>query len=180
MQALQFPKDKFNKQLNAIVAKLDQMELFGIPSRLCKSAARPAETIYYPATDKKAAYMVVKEVKLRCAYFVEKLGRPFEERNGDGHTVKVDCYPIMASLVTRLISMHVTSAAAECNWSIWGQVYADARRNRLKQENAHMLIAIMSNYRKKRMKNGDGNAFVEDEAICLDFLDVEDEDELDA
>ena len=68
--------------------------------------------------------------------------------------------------------MHVTSAAAERNWSNWGQVYADARRSRLLVENAERLVMIMAHYRKKKRDAIDAI----DEVVCMDFLEVEDEE----
>jgi hypothetical protein len=67
--------------------------------------------------------------------------------------------------------MHVTSAAAERNWSIWGQIYADARRSSLLIENAERLVSIMAHYRKKKRDEKEPL----DKLICMDFLELEDE-----
>ena len=92
----------------------------------------------------------MQPVKLRALFFTEKLSKPFDLKDGSGRTAQYETYPLFAALVTPVISMHVTSAAAERNWSIWGQVYADARRSSLLVENAERLVMIMAHYRKKK------------------------------
>ena len=50
-------------------------------------------------------------------------------------------FPLMAKAAVRLLAVHVTSAAAERNWSAWGRVYTKAR-NRLGIDVATKLVAI--------------------------------------
>jgi hypothetical protein len=50
-------------------------------------------------------------------------------------------FPHIAPAAVRLLSFHVTSCAAERNWSRWGHVCKKAR-NRLGLERAEMLVAI--------------------------------------
>ena len=83
-------------------------------------------------------------------------------------------YPIFASVVPKVISMAVTSAACERNWSIWGQIYADARRSSLEIIKAEMLVRIMSWYRGMKTKEDRAVSTV----LCLDFVEVEEEEEV--
>ncbi len=62
-----------------------------------------------------------------------------------------DHFPLLAKAAVRLISTHVTSAAAERNWSAWGYIYADLRRNRLSVDKANKLVSIMAHYRSASM-----------------------------
>ena len=61
----------------------------------------------------------------------------------------------------------------ERNWSIWGQIYADARRSSLEIIKAEMLVRIMSWYRGVRTKEDRAVSTV----LCLDFVEVEEEEE---
>jgi len=148
------------------------MELEGIAATFVRQAARMGERKMVPATETQSAYCKVQPVKLRALFFTEKLSKPFDLKDGSGRTTQYETYPLFAALVTPVISMHVTSAAAERNWSIWGQVYADARRSSLLVENAERLVMIMAHYRKKKRDAIDAI----DEVVCMDFLEVEDEE----
>lgn len=51
----------------------------------------------------------------------------------------VQTWPLFAKAAQRLLSVHVTSAAAERNWSVWGQVYHPLR-NAMGVETASKII----------------------------------------
>ena len=70
--------------------------------------------------------------------------------------------------------MVVTSAACERNWSIWGQIYADARRSSLEIIKAEMLVRIMSWYRGIKTKKYRAVSTV----LCLDFQVEVEKDEV--
>ena len=80
---------------------------------------------------------------------------------------------IFASVVPKVISMVVTSAACERNWSIWGQIYADARRSSLGITKAEMLVRIMSYYRGMKTQKDRAVSTV----LCLDFVEASDDEE---
>ncbi len=52
--------------------------------------------------------------------------------------------PLFAKAANRLLKVHVTTAAAERNWSSWGRT-CTSLRNRLKIETASMLISVKGN-----------------------------------
>jgi hypothetical protein len=53
-------------------------------------------------------------------------------------------YPRLAQAAKRLLEMHVTSAAAERNWSAWGRQFM-ALRSGMKLSTGEMLIYIQAN-----------------------------------
>jgi hypothetical protein len=59
-------------------------------------------------------------------------------------TQTMPTFPILTSVAQRLLSLHVTTGAAERNWSVWGNVYTSLR-NRLSLEQAKMGIFIKAN-----------------------------------
>ncbi len=67
--------------------------------------------------------------------------------------------------------MHVTSAAAERNWSIWGQVFADARRSSLGVVKAEKLVTIMAHYRHDKLEETEAASTL----VSMDFLANEEE-----
>lgn len=53
-------------------------------------------------------------------------------------------FPLLSSAAKRLLSAHVTTAAAERNWSVWGQIY-QAHRNQLGIKKAEQVFFIKGN-----------------------------------
>ena len=53
-------------------------------------------------------------------------------------------YPWLAKAAVRLLSMHVTTCAAERNWSVFGNVFSKAR-SRLAVSRAEKLVFIKAN-----------------------------------
>lgn len=75
-------------------------------------------------------------------------------------------YPILATAADRLLSVHVTTAAAERNWSAWGRVY-QANRNQLGIDKAEKLVYVKANY----ADSDDEDEEEQHEVIALDFVD---------
>jgi len=132
------------------------MMLMGIPTEYMDLAVAASKKTVTEATDKTPKIITAQPIRQRCGLWAKFLCKE---------------YPIFASVVPKVISMIVTSAACERNWSIWGQIYADARRSSLEIIKAEMLVRIMSWYR--------GMKTVKDRAIstilCLDFVEVDEE-----
>jgi hypothetical protein len=53
-------------------------------------------------------------------------------------------YPLMAKAAVRLLSMHVSTCASECNWSIWGKEFSKDR-NRLGSTLGEQIVFICGN-----------------------------------
>ena len=68
-------------------------------------------------------------------------------------------YPLLARCAQRLLSMHVTSAASERNWSIWGNIYTKYRAN-MSIKTAEKLVYIRGNSKVVE--------YTDDEYISLD------------
>jgi hypothetical protein len=56
----------------------------------------------------------------------------------------------LADVAQRLLRAHVTSAATERDWSLWGRVY-NSSRSQLAQERDKKLIAICSDAKSKKL-----------------------------
>ncbi|KAJ9511894.1 hypothetical protein QJQ45_004515 [Haematococcus lacustris] len=56
-------------------------------------------------------------------------------------------YPLFSEAATRLLSMHITTAAAERNWSAWGDTF-EAGRAQLGIKKAEMMVYIHANIPK--------------------------------
>ncbi|KAJ9511880.1 hypothetical protein QJQ45_004524 [Haematococcus lacustris] len=54
-------------------------------------------------------------------------------------------FPILAKAAMRFLSVHVSTCAAERNWSAWRRTFADAHRNILSIEKAEELVFIQAN-----------------------------------
>ncbi|KAJ9510834.1 hypothetical protein QJQ45_027759 [Haematococcus lacustris] len=54
-------------------------------------------------------------------------------------------FPILAKAAVRLLSVHVSTAAAERNWSVWTSIYRNALRNKLSVEQAEKLVYVKAN-----------------------------------
>ena len=133
--------------MRRVEAELDKLDAEGLPHSERRRAARATERTHHPASTKEPAWVEGMSPAGRCNLWIKYLCEHF---------------PLCAKAAVRLISMHVTSAAAERNWSIWGQVYADLRRNRLSVEKANMLVSIMAHYRNTKKDHGKHSlAFVE-------------------
>ncbi len=53
-------------------------------------------------------------------------------------------YPLLAAAAARLLGMHVTTAACERHWSVWGSTYTKLR-SRLAVERTEKLIFVRAN-----------------------------------
>jgi len=133
-----------------------KMVLEGIPSIYMDLAVDTSKKTVTEATDTAPKIITAQPIKIRCGLWSKFFCKVF---------------PIFASVVPKVISMAVTSAACERNWSIWGQIYADARRSSLEIIKAEMLVRIMSWYRGMKTKKDRAVSTV----LCLDFVEVEEE-----
>ena len=68
-------------------------------------------------------------------------------------------FPLFATAANKLLSVHVTTAAAERNWSSWGRTYINTR-NRLGLLVAEKLIYVKANYGDMQLAG--------DELVALD------------
>ena len=73
-------------------------------------------------------------------------------------------YPNLAVAAERLLSLHVTTAAAERNWSAWGRLYT-AQRASLGLDKARRLVAIRS-----RLKADDAGEPQKEAEIALQHM----------
>ena len=69
-------------------------------------------------------------------------------------------FPLTAAAANKLLSAHVTTGAAERNWSAWGRTYINTR-NRLDIATAQKLIYVKANYYHKDLPS--------DELVALDY-----------
>ena len=53
-------------------------------------------------------------------------------------------FPLLSSAAQWLLSIHATTAVAERNWSIWGQLY-QSQRNQLGIEKAEKMVFVKAN-----------------------------------
>jgi hypothetical protein len=53
-------------------------------------------------------------------------------------------FPMLSVAARQLLTLHVTTAAAERNWSAWGRLYT-ALRNQLGLEKAEKMVFIKAN-----------------------------------
>jgi hypothetical protein len=74
-------------------------------------------------------------------------------------------FPLLAKAAVKLLAIHVTSGAAERNWSKWGQVYGNARRNRLEIDKAAKLVSIMAWHGKQSASDSP------DTLVSLDYVE---------
>ena len=75
---------------------------------------------------------------------------------------------MLSATAIKLLVIHVTSASAERNWSIWGHIYSDAKRNRLSIESAGKLVSIKQWLNRKSERDPD-------EMITLTYVDSDEE-----
>ncbi|KAJ9510165.1 hypothetical protein QJQ45_015641, partial [Haematococcus lacustris] len=54
-------------------------------------------------------------------------------------------FPALAKAALRLLSVHVSTCAAERNWSAWGRLFADALRSSMDMATAEKLVFIQTN-----------------------------------
>lgn len=78
-----------------------------------------------------------------------------------------ELYPMCAGAAVRLLSAHVTTAAAERNWSAWGRTYTNIR-NRLGIKTAEKMVYIKAN---KKLPEGEGEEDGDGVVVALDFGD---------
>ena len=69
-------------------------------------------------------------------------------------------FPSFSEAAIRLLSAHVTTAAAERNWSAWGRLYQGGQRSRMAIETAAALIYVKGNSTTQQR---------DDYEICLDI-----------
>jgi hypothetical protein len=60
-----------------------------------------------------------------------------------GRSAAMDTYPNLAAPAQRLLTMHATSCAFECSWSMWGRVCTQPRA-RLAGECAKMVFIVQT------------------------------------
>ena len=72
-------------------------------------------------------------------------------------------FPLCSVAANKLLSVHVTTAAAERNWSAWGRTYT-AIRNRLGVDIAEKLVFVKANYPVEQLAG--------DESVALDYCRV--------
>ena len=74
----------------------------------------------------------------------------------------------LADVAQRLLRAHLTSAATERNWSLWGRVYNSARSD-LAQQRAKKMMLIQSDSKSSKLsarsRVPDSNAVVEREVV---------------
>ncbi|KAJ9507484.1 hypothetical protein QJQ45_006491 [Haematococcus lacustris] len=63
----------------------------------------------------------------------------------------VDLQSHLAKAAVRLLSVHVSTAAAERNWSVWTSIYRNALRNSLSVEQAEKLVYVKA---KRQVRDG--------------------------
>ena len=63
-------------------------------------------------------------------------------------------FPALSAVAVRLLGMHVTTCAAERNWSALGLLFAKAR-NRLSQARAFMLLYLRANSKEVQQLRAD-------------------------
>jgi len=63
-------------------------------------------------------------------------------------------WPLLNRCAQRLLSMHVSSASTERNWSLWGQIYTRLT-NRLDLETAEKKVFIRENSNRRVNKADD-------------------------
>ena len=107
----------------------------------------------------KEAWTELKSPEKRCNFLVMYMA---------------DKFPHCAKAGNRAISMQVTSAAAERNWSIWGQIFADARRTNLDVERATMQCAIMAHHRQQT-KDKEPSELILADIISSDFVEADED-----
>ena len=56
-------------------------------------------------------------------------------------------FPLLSRAAHGLLGLHVTTPAAERNWSAWGRVYDSGLRSRLGVKTATNLVQIKSDLR---------------------------------
>ena len=143
--------DAYNQRFKVVEDELDKLEIEAWPEA-CTKVGRRA-----------------------CLREVDKDGnvaiKPPSYRSGIWTKKFKEYFPHTAKAAARLLAMHVTSAAAERNWSIWGQVYADARRSSLGVVKAEKLVTIMAHYRHDKLEEKKGD----DTLVSMDFLSIEEE-----
>ena len=70
-------------------------------------------------------------------------------------------FPLSSKAVEILLGIHVTTGAAERNWSAWGLIYRDSLRSKLDPANAEMMVFVKVNEDVNSMN------WVDDELILL-------------
>jgi hypothetical protein len=95
-----------------------------------------------------------------------KMMAPAAERVSYWEVIGREFFPLVSKAAARLLSLHVTSCAAERNWSVWGRLYSKLRA-RLSLQVAEKLVFIAQNS-KNRSK-------VDDEELLLRVLTEGDE-----
>ena len=98
--------------------------------------AAPGQEVLAYLTERSLVTKDGKVVGTKVASLTERLG--YWEQHG------CHMYPHLAKAALRLLSVTITTAAAERNWSQWGMV-AVPRRNRLQASRAEKLVYVRGN-----------------------------------
>ena len=80
-----------------------------------------------------------------------KKERPFEDVECPA-TKASQQFPLLATAAQKLLSAHVTTAAAERNWSAWGRTYTDLC-DHLFIETAEKLVYVKANMPPEWLKS---------------------------
>jgi hypothetical protein len=108
---------------------------------------------------------------------------PVEERRSWWATYLFEEFPALAKAASKLLAIHVTTCAAERNWSQWGLVYTK-QRNRLAIATAEKIIFVRANLLSPSEQRAHWDIAAqmlpedaEELEEVLELLDEEDEDE---
>ena len=87
--------------------------------------------------------------------------QPAKQRRGWWRLAEaVLMFPSFSKAAIRLLSAHVTTAAAERNWSAWGRLFQGGQRSRMLVQTAANLIYVKGNSTSQKR---------DDFEICLDI-----------
>ncbi|KAJ9529584.1 hypothetical protein QJQ45_013901, partial [Haematococcus lacustris] len=91
---------------------------------------------------------------LRTSRTVTEPGQPtvtyivdMDSRRAFWSVTAAEQFPILAKAAVRLLSVHVSTAAAERNWSVWTSIYRNGLRSKLSVEQAEKLVYLKANSR---------------------------------
>jgi hypothetical protein len=134
-----------------VKAELMELEIGIWPDMMIRTATflRVRETQPAPGRGPGATKEVVAAVHKRIRFWSTQTGPKFA---------------VLTRAANRLLGCHVTTCAAERNWSAWGRVFT-AARNRLGIEKAMKLIYIKAN------GEDSDDEVADDEAVAMDYMD---------
>ena len=79
-------------------------------------------------------------------------------------------FPLASKAAQTLLGIHVTTGAAERNWSAWSLLYRNPLRNGLDPANAQMMVFIKVN---QKVFANEAMNWVVDELVLLRYADEE-------